>query len=508
MLRSPTRRQFVQAGSALALGMSELGWLSALRPVSAQESSLPPDAVQFSPEIEPLVRLLEETPRERLLEEVAHRIQKGLTYPEVLAALLLAGVRNVQPRPAVGFKFHAVLVVNSAHLASLASPAIERWLPIFWALDYFKSSQLRDVQEGDWTMSAVDESKLPPSRHARKAFLEAMDNWDEEAADAAVASLARTAGSNELFDIFARYGARDFRSIGHKAIFVANSWRTLNCIGWRHSEPVLRSLAYALLNHQGESNPAQSDHDADRPWRDNQELAAGIRNDWQAGKADPAAASDLLATLRSGSPKDASAKVVSLLNAGVAPQSIWDGLFAFAGECLIRQPGIVALHAVTTTNAMRYAFQTASNDETRRLLMLQNAAFLTMFLGAMKGRGEVASREINRLEPKKPAADARPEAIQEVFRDVSTDKMAAAQKMFSLLQSGTPPQELIQHARRLVFLKGNDSHDYKFSSAVLEDYFNVSPEYRDLFLASSVFQLCGAEDRDNGLVQRTLAAFG
>jgi hypothetical protein len=34
----------------------------------------------------------------------------------VLAALLLAGVRNIQPRP-VGFKFHAVLVVNSAHLA-------------------------------------------------------------------------------------------------------------------------------------------------------------------------------------------------------------------------------------------------------------------------------------------------------------------------------------------------------------------------------------------------------
>ena len=46
---------------------------------------------------------------------------------------MLAGVRNIQPRP-VGFKFHAVLVVNSAHIASLASPDSDRWLPIFGRL--------------------------------------------------------------------------------------------------------------------------------------------------------------------------------------------------------------------------------------------------------------------------------------------------------------------------------------------------------------------------------------
>ncbi len=50
--------------------------------------------------------------------------------------------------------------------------------------------------------------------------------------------------------LFFRYGCRDFRSIGHKAIYVANSLRTLQCIGWQHAEPVLRSLAYALLESQ------------------------------------------------------------------------------------------------------------------------------------------------------------------------------------------------------------------------------------------------------------------
>ena len=87
-----------------------------------------------------------------LVKEVAQRIKGGMSYRELLAGLLLAGVRNVEPRPSVGFKFHAVLVVNSAHLAGLSSPASDRWLPVFWALDNFKSAQARDVREGNWTM--------------------------------------------------------------------------------------------------------------------------------------------------------------------------------------------------------------------------------------------------------------------------------------------------------------------------------------------------------------------
>ncbi len=35
------------------------------------------------------------------------------------------------------------------------------------------------------------------------------------------------------YDETARYGCRDFRSIGHKAIYVANAWRTLNTVGWQ-----------------------------------------------------------------------------------------------------------------------------------------------------------------------------------------------------------------------------------------------------------------------------------
>ena len=107
-----SRRQFISATAAggMLAGLGDLSFLATLPLVSASEAKLEPKAVQLHPDIEPLVRLLEDTPRERLLEEVGQRIRTGkAAYREVLAALLLAGVRIVQPRP-VGFKFHSVLV--------------------------------------------------------------------------------------------------------------------------------------------------------------------------------------------------------------------------------------------------------------------------------------------------------------------------------------------------------------------------------------------------------------
>jgi len=502
------RRDFLANGMAAGalLSLGDLGFLSNLRPVTAAETQLDPKTVRLDPGIEPIVQLIEKTPRDRLLEEVASRIQKGLSYRDLLAALLLAGVRNVQPRPSVGFKFHAVLVVNSAHLASLSSPPEHRWLPIFWALDYYKSAAADDVREGDWTMAPVDEAAVPSSTRARQAFIDAMENWDVPAADAAVAGLVRTAGATDLYELFFRFGARDFRSIGHKAIFVANSWRTLQCIGWQHAEPVVRSLAYALLMHEGD-NPAKRDAEADRPYRRNLELVSSIRPEWRDGKVDRGATEEFLETLRSADDADASRQVVELLNRGIAPQSIWDALLVGAGELLMRQPGIVALHAVTTTNAMRFAFETTGNDETRRLLLLQNAAFLPLFRSAMAGRGKVQDLQVQALTENSAESSAAPE-LEAIFAELNRNPMSAARQTLGYLQKTQDARELINAARVLVFLKGNNSHDYKFSSAVLEDYYHVSPEWRDLYLASNVFKLRGSDAPDNQLVNRTRAALG
>jgi hypothetical protein len=508
------RRQFLTraglAGSALGTG----SFLQNLPAVSAQEVGQSTALVPLDSGIEPTVRLIEQTPRAEIIETIAGRIKDGLSYREVLGGLLLAGVRNVQPRPAVGFKFHSVLVVNSAHLASLASPDEDRWLPILWALDYFKATQAEEARQSGWRMEPVNESQIPAPSQARAAFVQAMDSWNAEAADVAVAGLVRSSGRNELFELFCRYGARDYRSIGHKAIYVANSFRTLDCIGWEHAEPVMRSLAFALLNHSGEASPAKSDLEPDRPWRFNQERVEGIPETWLGGGENKVASLELVAALREASADDASRAAVEALNSRVSAQGVWDAVLLSAGELLMRQPGIIGLHAVTTANALRYAFQTNGEEETRKMLLLQACSFLPMFRASAAGRGGLANTTVAALANGEANGDAvaeprigdTQESIDQIFSQVSRDRQQAAQSLYQYMQAGGSAEAIMNEARRLVFLKGRDAHDYKFSSAVLEDYYQVSPGLRDQFLALSVFNLRGSQDRDNDLVTRMRAA--
>jgi hypothetical protein len=228
---------------------------------------------------------------------------------------------------------------------------------------------------------------------------------------------------------------------------------------------------------------------------------AKIRPDWLEGKPSGSATTELIETLRHASPEEASNKVIEILNRGVAPQSITDALFAMAGELLVRRPGILSLHASTSTNALHFAFQNSADDETRRLLLLQNAAFLTLF------RGDGGSLKQIKLDELKPAKlESESAGLDEIFSDISHDRMAAARKVLSYVKENPEPTDFINTARRLIFLKGNNSHDYKFSSAVLEDYHHVSPAWRDRFLAASVFNLRGSGEKDNSLVSRTRSA--
>lgn len=503
MPADPTRRRWLKTGALTPFLAS--GWfagLGNLPRLTAAEVNLPPTAVRFQPEIEPLVRFLEITPRDRLLEETAHRIRNGTTYRQLLAALLLAGIRNIQPRP-VGFKFHAVLVVHSAHLASQHSPDADRWLPLFWALDYFKSSQARDVAEGDWTMEAVDESAVPKLEKAGAEFADAMDRWDPARVDVAAAAIARSQGAHAAFDLFARYGARDYRDIGHKAIYVANSWRTLQTIGWQNAEPVLRSLGFALLKHSGD-NPADRDALSDRPGRKNLIRLKEIPASWLGGHHQPDLVREMLETLRHGDWDATAAMAVSLLKRGSGPQALWDAMFQASAELLMRAPGIISLHSCTTTNALHHAFQHAADDDTRRFLLLQNASFLAFF---RDDSGTPRDLRIDTLEAD-PAIRPEPESLEGIFATLSAHPTTAASRTLAYLDQGGDPAAFMDLARRMIYLKGRDSHDYKFSSAVLEDFHHISPAFRNRFLAASVHWLKGADLPDSPLVARTRNALG
>jgi hypothetical protein len=496
------RRGFVSGVSTAAVMAGIAGPTGFLRPILASELVLPSGAVRFSDDIEPLVQWLETTPREKIVTGLVEKIQSGVPYYHLLASVFLAGIRNVQPRPNVGFKFHTVLVVHAAHQASMAASNRDRWLPLLWAADYFKRAQDDDAKQGDWTMQAPSNVHTMTSAAALRGLEGALDRWDVEASDHFATAAARQCSYGQLLEVFAKYGCRDFRDIGHKAIYVAGAFRLLDTIGREHTEPIVRSLAYALLNHGTGSNPAGLDLAPDRPGKENWEKIHDVSDHWMTNSVVQSHTQLLLDELREDSVKQACESVHQKLTRDMNWRSAYDALFVASSELVLRQNGIVPLHAVTSTNAIHYLFRTVKEERLRYWLLLQNVAFVCLLRDAAKERDKLRAIKIEDLSRE---TDSTQPELKTIFQNLGSDKDLASRQVHSYLLQTKSPNELFSSARNYVFSKGTDSHDYKFSSAILEDYSNVSPAWRNLYLSGCAQLLHGDSAPDTQLFQRVRA---
>jgi hypothetical protein len=504
----PTRRAFLKtsAGAGWVLGCGASLGIDSLIPVAQADAEVTPDLVRFSPDIEPLVRLVEETPREKCFDMMVDQLHRGLPYRSFLAALFLAGIRNVNPQPP-GFKFHCVLAMHSANQLSLDAVPGDRLLPLFWALDQFKKSQAEDIQKGDFRMTNLIGSLPSPEKSAAE-FHDAMQAWDQERASRAVAAFARSHGADEVIEAFWRYGARDFRAIGHKGIFVANSWRTLQTIGWRHAEPVLRSLVLAVLDGGQKST---ANHSSDDPaYRSNVERARkalpSLPGGWTGAASDEAATRDLLDAMRTADAETACQKVLDELQSGkIQAQAAWDAVHLAAGELMMRQPGIRGIHTVTSANSLHYAFRTASNPETRLLMLLHAVAWMEQFRSMMARGGKMGSIKITELQPESVADDDL-KGAQDVFALVGKNNVEAANRAFAFASRHPQSAAYPQLARQLIFRKGTDAHHYKYAAAIFEDYELVSPKWQPHMLATSVYYLRGTNESDSKVMDRAVEA--
>ena len=359
-----------------------------------------------------LLNLLEDSPRERIPRELVRMIRTGLRYEDLLAALALAAVRNVQPYPDVGFKYHSVMMLRSIHLTTQHLSSSDKWLPIAWATDYFKDAQAQERDTDGWRLPRRAAVRLGSARAARQALIAALDNWDRDAADAAIVNYAQAARQDEIFSLLFRYGVRDLRAIGHKAIAVTNAHCLIELLGSAQAEPILRSTVAALQNRGAGPNPASHDLQPDQPWRQSLKRLHEIPQNWKQGRNDPGARAELHAALYRVSEQESGTVIIELLQQGISPDAIWQVLFDTAAELLMHEPGTVPLHAQTTANALYYAYRVCGDEQTQQLTLLQCAAFMTMFRKLVGTTQPDVSLEA--LQPL-PLDSSAVDAIDEIF---------------------------------------------------------------------------------------------
>lgn len=428
-----------------------------------------------------LVKLLEDSNRQQLPAALVSQIRAGLTEQELLAALSLAAARNVQPYPVVGFKYHALMVLRSIQSTTAHLPQGERWLPMIWAADSFKSAQAEERAASGWHMPAAKAAAAKASpEEARRALATALDRWDLEAADSAITAYVRAADPAGILPLLFQYGARDLRDVGHKAITVACVHDLVQRLGpGEASEAVLRSTVAALLNSEGEPNPATHDLEADRPWRRNRERLAQIPAAWSQGHDDPGARAELRDSLYHTTAEAAGELPVQLLRKQISPQAIWEVMFDTAAEILTHEPGIIPVHAQTTANALHYAYRVSEDGQTQQLALLQCASYIAMFrtmTGTKKTDANLPQIEPLALE------HSGSDPLEEIFAELAAGKrIQAMRKAFAYLSGGGDSERLIALARHHVVRGAREAHDYKLAEAVFENYTQGAPAAQPLW---------------------------
>lgn len=507
-----SRRRVVCGLTSTAL-CSVAGTLASPLLIGREDAEVTPGLMKFRPEIEPLVSLIERTPRERCAEMLVEQLGQGVSYRQLMAALFLAGIRNVNPRPP-GFALHCVFVIHSAHIISLEAPADSRLLPLFYALDNFKSAQERDSRQppGDYTMRPLA-GPFPAPERAGAELTAAMEAWDPERAERAAVSLVRHRSASQAFEMLWRYGARDYRNIGHKAIFVANAHRTLNAIGWQHAEPVLRSLVLALLDFGKQQNLNGYAFD-DQCYGGNlkrlKETLPRLDDSWMADEAEPSVTRSLLGVIRESTAEEACTEVAARFAKGkMNAVTVWDAVHLAAAEVRMRArsgAAIVGVHAVTAVNALHHAYLVMSEPQDRLLLLLQAVGWMGQFRKWAETREDSLRRfPINEMEP---SADATPpdRGLTEILAGGPSNMDASAARVLRLARDLPARQAFLAAALRLTLTKADEVHYYKYLAAVIEDLPLVSPHWQPHFLAATVYYMKGSNDPEPTTIRRAREA--
>lgn len=498
------RRTFIGTTSAW-LGLAGVSNFSRLHADDGESLK-----VSLSADIEPLVRLIETTPREKSVGMMIGELSKGTTKNQFVAAMFLAAGRmKVSP--------HHVYMINSARRLSDDMERETHLLPLFWALDTLQYGR----KDGD-RYPPVKVRSLPREK-AKQELHDAMDRFATENAESAMIALARSSSPKTAMNELWRYAGRDDGFIGHRAIALVNSWRVLEAIGWQHAEPMFQFVVREL-------NADENQHQQHAiNWERAHKRFSQVPTGWDSKEANPASTLELFETMRTESDATACEAAFDMLATGkVVAGSIWDAVFLLGAEFMIRYPtsdlGATPLHTNTSANALRFAFDECSDPQIRMYTLLAAVAWATKFHSAERWtrEGKPWLREMRITDlPLREIAGSPDEVVAEIFdmqpkrrHDESQkeilvgregpreDQDKVAELAFSFASKFSDHRHYIDVARLLTSMKSTqDAHDVKFPVAIFENHRLVHPQWRPHLIAASSHYMHGTKMSDNPAVR-------
>ena len=439
--------------------------------------------------------LLLQTPRGEVVPLALQWTAAGASPRDLLGAALLAGTREVAPAP-IGGQVHAMMMVASAGDMGAWLRGRHAVLPALFNLDRVKNSQARDATERDWTMPPAPPVDARPTSVLAREFTAAMAEWQAPAADRLATALHASLSAGEFFELLWPWAVRDFRVIGHKAIYAAQAHRALQDLGWRHGRDVVRSVLLGVLDENPYGNtPSEKSRQILALFPANQARAAALAAAPEAA-ADPARSRELAAAMRGLDPEAAATAIAAAAKDGASAPTLWDALRLRAFEQLLRLPNIVGVHPVTSVNALHHIASCTRDAALARLAMLQAASWLSLFEETISARSAADRRDL-RIGTIEPAGDGDPFA--------GTEEAERRGRAARWLADGRF-EPFAQRTATVLAQKAREDHDYKFAAAALEEIRRAAPELQPCLAGASMSFLHSEHDADSAVFTQAAPA--
>jgi hypothetical protein len=419
--------------------------------------------------IDELIAWLAQAERDELFDGVVDRIAGGLD-----PAALVTGMYVSQVTLAYSHDEHARLVIPSAHLAGGFGTDHHELLALMWCLR-------RNHPDG--TVSSIcptPQVEPDASDAALDRLRDAMNAWDGPAADAALAAALRGGQLPAVRDVMLEYGARTQAWIGHTMIEAAQAVRVLAQGKNRGAEPIFRALVGTMMRNAADSTV---------PYDANRVRLEMLQAGWADGDADEGATLELLAELRVANDEDAAATAARMLGEGVGPRAIWDATRLAAAELTLRFPWPVwikfPIHAVTSNNALRLAYDWTCDDRLRRLLLLQAVAWLPIH--------REQAREYQPAEPAPgweidtlAASGDASASVGELLEAADQNRRTGVALALGWLRGGGDAEELRARTLELCVANTFEEHELKFPIAAFEEAEAASAPFRERLTAAAL----------------------
>lgn len=337
MIALQTRREFLSdvgrgmlmaaVGTAVA---GELGLSGALGEAVENSADL-----SFG-EMEPLVRLMQETPSDRFLPAMTAQLQSGVDLRRLVAAGALANARTFGGQDYVGF--HTMMALAPAYHMSAELPEAQRPLAVFKVL-YRNNRRIQDFggrsKEVLHSLPTTEPIAQDAKGDSAERLRQAVRSRDVGRAESMLGGLVNQSFDEAFNDLL--LSVQDATEV-HRIVLPYRSWDLLDLIGKDQACTLLRqSVRYCV---KAESYAARAPYDAPRTL-----LPRLLEEHHLLGRTpgdrpvDDKWIDEMSQTIFRSTPQQAAEAAAAALAEGIAPASIGEAITLAANQILLRDIG-------------------------------------------------------------------------------------------------------------------------------------------------------------------------